>query len=126
MKRSQPRRDWGPARRKVENEEVCRVCGSNVDVQAAHIIGRERDKFDLDGKPRNVREYTVEEHRILPMCGDFAPLKCHPAYDAHQLDVLEHLTLDEQVQAVRDAGGIESARRRLAPSLYRILDGGLE
>jgi hypothetical protein len=43
----------------------------------------------------------------------------HRAYDAHELDILHVLTLEEQVQAVRDAGGIENARKRLCPSLYR-------
>lgn len=118
MKRTQPRRDWSDARRKVEEEQVCRACGSNTDVQAAHIIGRSSDQ----PKPGYASPALwVNPDSIIPLCGDFSPLKCHSAFDAHALDVLEFLTPAEQVQAVRDAGGIESARRKTAPSLYKIL-----
>ncbi len=40
-------------------------------------------------------------------------------YDRHEIDLLGSLTLEEQLQAVRDAGGIELARRLLAPLAYR-------
>lgn len=120
MKRSQPKRDWSDARAKVEAEEVCRVCGSNEQVQAAHIIERACDqpKPGFASPP-----LWVNPDSVIPLCGEFSQLKCHPSYDAHSLDILEFLTTAEQIQAVRDAGGIESARRRTAPSLYRILDG---
>jgi hypothetical protein len=49
-------------------------------------------------------------------------MKCHPLYDQHQLDILEFLSPAEQVQAVKDAGSIESARRRTSPSSYCILE----
>lgn len=118
IKRTQPKRDWADARAKVEDEGACRACGSNENLEAAHVIGRASDA----PKPGYASPALwVNPDSIVPLCGGFSRLKCHSAYDAHALDVLEFLTLDEQVQAVRDAGGIESARRRTAPSLYKIL-----
>lgn len=118
MKRSQPKRDWGAARKKVEEEGVCRVCGTYEQVQAAHIIGRAADQ----PKEGNPGVLYVHPDSILPLCGELAGVKCHPAYDRHELDILEFLTPEEQVQAVKDAGSIEAARRRTSPSSYRILD----
>ena len=119
MKRTQPRRDWSDARAKVEEEGVCRVCGSNENVQAAHVIGRASD----GPKPGYASPALwVNPDSIIPLCGQFAALQCHVRYDAHALDVLEFLTPAEQIQAVKDAGGcIEAARRRTSPSSYRIL-----
>ena len=37
-------------------------------------------------------------------------------YDRHELDLLSHLTLEEQIEAVRCSGSIETARKRTAPS----------
>lgn len=117
FKRTQPKRDWSDARRKVEDEMVCRVCGGNQDVQAAHVIGRSCDE-PMEGKPNVL---YVKPERIIPLCGWFSPMKCHALFDTHALDVLEFLTTSEQVQAVADAGSIESARRRTSPSSYKIL-----
>lgn len=121
LKRTQPKRDWSDARRKVEDEMVCRVCGGNQDVQAAHVIGRECDEPSVSVFDKQNTILYVAPDSIVPLCGQFSPLKCHVEYDAHALDLLEFLTPAEQVQAVRDAGGIESARRRTSPSSYRIL-----
>lgn len=49
----------------------------------------------------------------MPLCRS-----CHEAYDARELDILHVLTIDEQLNALEAAGGLESARMRLAPSLY--------
>lgn len=121
LKRTQPRRDWTAARTKVETEEACRVCGSNVEVQAAHIIERSRDKFHLDGSPRD-GVWVVEAVRIVPLCGPFSPLHCHVDFDAHAIDILQVLTLEEQVQAVRDAGSLVTAHQRTAPSSFQIVN----
>lgn len=120
-RRSQPKRDWTAAREKVEAEGQCRVWSHNIDatgcegaLEAAHVIGREHDLKGYEGDYGRVFGYTVEPVRIIPLC-----TKHHRLYDAHQIDVLPVLTLDEQIQAVRDAGGLELARKRLAPSCYR-------
>lgn len=102
---SQPRRDWGPARAKVDDEACCRRCGGTFRIEAAHVIGREVDKDAA---------YVVLAVRVVPLCN-----YCHTAYDAHQLDLLPYLRLEEQIAATRDAGGIELARRRTAPLAYR-------
>lgn len=117
MKSGGPKRDWTQARAKVEREGRCRYCksreGTNGELQAAHVIGREHDrppKHVLGDRPA---VWLVFEQRTVPLC----PF-CHDAYDAHEIDLLPVLTLEEQVQAVRDAGGLELARRRVAPCAY--------
>lgn len=50
----------------------------------------------------------------IPLC-----LDCHTEFDRHNLDILELLTLDEQLALVRNAGSIERARQRVLPSEYR-------
>lgn len=101
------RRDWSLAIGKRDEEGACRVCGSTVRVESAHVISRTCD-LTWPGVVTVVRP-----ERIVPLCAE-----CHRAYDAHTLDLLPHLTLAEQVQAVADVG-LEQARVRLAPSAYR-------
>lgn len=107
-----PRRDWSAARLKVQLEGVCRLgrdhqCQGEID--AAHVTGREHDPaspdpdFDLEVRPDSV----------LPLCR-----RHHKLYDTHNVDVLQVLTIDEQVRAVLDLDGIELARRRTAPTAY--------
>jgi hypothetical protein len=111
MTRPSPRRDWSDAEAK---RTYCRVCGSFKHLELAHTMGRLHDKPKVEGG----RTLWVNPHSVIPLCGPF-PEGCHGAYDHHQLDILSFLTLQEQAQAVLEAGGIELARRRLAPSLYR-------
>lgn len=110
-KRSRIRRSWDLATAKIAAEESrCRVCGSRFGIERAHIIGREHDATE----PINAefwKPYTVAPDRIVGLCAE-----CHRAYDSRQLDVLPYLTLDEQVQATADAGGIAPALYRLMPS----------
>jgi hypothetical protein len=47
---------------------------------------------------------------------------CHSSYDAYELDLLDYLTLDEQLEAVRVLGSIARAFRRLAPLAFRELN----
>jgi hypothetical protein len=91
-RRSQPRRDWTGARAKVENEACCRRCGGTYRLEAAHVIGREVDRDAA---------YVVLAVRIVPLCN-----YCHGAYDRHEIDLLPHLRLEEQIAATRDAGGM--------------------
>lgn len=111
MKRSQPRRIWDDARAKVEGEGACRVCRLTQHwPEAAHVTGR---KHDQPRKP-GAKTLYVKPESVVPMCAH-----CHRHYDAGQLDLLPYLHLSEQVQAVIDLLGIENARVRLSPSLYR-------
>ena len=117
LKQKQPKRDWSAARAKVEREEVCRLGrdgGCEGRLEAAHLIGRDRDMFDTDGYGPCAGWRTVLPVRIVPLCS-----KHHKAYDAHELDLLGCLTPEEEAQAVLDADGLEAARRRLAPLAYR-------
>lgn len=66
---------------------------------------------------RLARFYRVDPDRVIPLCGPF-PAGCHGAEHRHELDTLPLLSLEEQLQAVADAGGIENARIRTCPSLY--------
>ena len=129
MKRSAPKkhppvRDWDDARAKVHLEGQCRKCGAmDVALEAAHVIGRKLDKLNAYGQPHTTGTKTssserptwhVHSSRIVPLCQP-----CHALYDSHEIDLLPVLFLHEQMQAVRDCGGIEAARRRVAPLAYR-------
>lgn len=117
MKQSQPKRDWSAARAKVELEGRCRICGGERFLQAAHITGRKYDRPAFEG----AKTLYVDPDCIVPLCANeqdgFNP-GCHQRYDWRELDLLPHLTAEEQSRAVLDAGSIESARRRLCPSAY--------
>lgn len=93
------KRDWSDAN---EKRTSCRVCG-NPAVELAHVIGRSNDR------PQDGRTVVwVNPDSVVPLCREH-----HTEYDAHQLDLMSRLTMDEQVQSVRDAGGIELARQRI-------------
>jgi hypothetical protein len=102
-----PERDWSEALAKVHGERTCRACGRpgwEVRVEAAHVIGRaQADETHPDGSGRLI----VRGVDVVPLC---AP--CHRAYDAHQLNLLPHLTPAEQTRAVQVAGGIVAAMQR--------------
>jgi hypothetical protein len=107
-------RDWVSARAKVDDEGRCRVsrdCQGHIE--AAHVIGREHDRrVHLPGRPDDWW-FEVDAASIAPLCRHH-----HKLYDAHRLDLLPFLTVEEQTRAVADAGGIELARRRTAPLSY--------
>jgi hypothetical protein len=115
LRRSQPKRDWADARAKVEEEGCCRICKrTDRKLEAAHVLGREHDE------PKSPGSATLYVHpdRIFPACGPF-PDGCHGDVDHRRISSLPYLTLDEQLQAVRDAGGIAQARMRLEPVEHR-------
>lgn len=94
------RRDWTKAREKVDSEGgLCRVCKS-PRADAAHVIPRSL----APGASNN-----MSEDNIVPLCR-----ACHTAYDQHILDLLPYLRISEQVEAVRTAGGIGLAYRRVS------------
>lgn len=109
MKRGQPKRDSRDAVAKCEEEGRCRVCGIERGLDLAHLAPREHD----EPKPGRKTRY-VEPDNAIPLCRHD-----HTDFDAHRLDVLPYLTLDEQLHVVRVLGGIEQARMRLAPLDYR-------
>lgn len=117
MKRKQPNRDWSEARDKVEEEGQCRICGipdgSVVDgfyvhLEAAHTIGR-KQQDEVRVGPRGGEVLVVKRESTVPLCTD-----CHRAYDEHRLDLLPFLFLPEQIDAVKAAGGIALANKRLS------------
>ena len=98
------RRNWKEAREKVDLEGKCRSCGLvGSRLEAAHLWPRSRGGLQ-------------EPDGIVPLCPD-----CHRLFDSHRLDLLSVLNLIEQVELVRQAGGIETARIRVLPSEYRRL-----
>ena len=108
-----PPRDWADAREKLEREEQCRVCGATWRLECAHIMGRKHDEPKTPGS----KTLYVKPDRIVPLCGPF-PEGCHGDFDHRRIDLMIHLTPEEQAQAVLDAGGIELARRKLCPSAF--------
>lgn len=115
---SQPKKDWSLARDKIEAEGCCRVCGSTRDLQAAHTIGQTEQDIDQTG-PRGGRTKLVPTNAVIPLCGPFSGNNCHMRYDHRELDILGYLYLDEELEAVKAAGGIENARKRLYPTAYK-------
>lgn len=111
---SEPKRDWADARAKVEEEACCRICkkeaGSGRPLEAAHILGREHDQ------PRATRPSVlyVDPDRIIPACGPY-PAGCHGLVHQKAVDILPVLTIEEQIRALKDAGGLQHARTLLAP-----------
>lgn len=117
------RRDWSEARQKVEAEGKCRRCyRSDVRLEAAHVIGRAKDKPRVEGSTSRV--LFVHPLSIVPLCGDRiegdrSVQGCHSLYDRGEITILPFLTLEEQLRAVEDARSIEAARRRLDAPDYR-------
>ena len=112
-------RDWALARMKLQREEGrCRVCRTDRQVQMAHIFKRWVDRTYADGTPQP-KAWVVLPERVVPLCGPIGdPNSCHERYDTGRLDLLGHLSKQEEAQAVLDAGGLELARKRLCPSVY--------
>lgn len=121
------RRDWSDARQKVEDEGRCRLCSATgIKLDAAHLIGRRFDRPRVEGS--STRVLYVHPDSIVPLCanqvvetGGEARVRvgCHYQYDAGDVSLLSVVTLDEQLRAVQDAGGIELARLRLDRPAYR-------
>lgn len=89
------RRDWNEAHRKCEEEQTCRVCPMPAS-DPAHVIPR-----SLGG--------GMSAAAVVPLCRDH-----HNQYDDHDLDLLPHLTREEELEAVRVVGIARA---------YRILGG---
>lgn len=93
-----------PGRQKVEDEGRCRHCGleGSRHLDAAHLWPRGRGASGFE-----------DVDNIVPLCSNAkGGAGCHQAFDAHRLDLLEVLTLPEQVRLVQLAGGLERARDR--------------
>jgi len=107
----QPNRDWDDAIRKVREEGECRVCGVQRQLEAAHLAPRKHDKPKRFGS----KTLWVNPANIVCLCAH-----CHrDLFDLGRLDLLEYLTVEEQLHVVEALGGIENARMRLAPLDYR-------
>jgi hypothetical protein len=113
---NEPKRDWTDARAKAEEEGCCRICKTKArKIEAAHVLGREHDEPKVNkATGEALKELHVHPDRIVPLCGPF-PEGCHGDVDYNRVNLVHYLTIDEQVQAVRDAGGIAPAFTALAP-----------
>jgi hypothetical protein len=105
-----PDRIWGKAIDKCRDEGACRVCGLRANLEAAHLAPRKHDK----PKRLGAKTRFVAPDNVIPMCS-----RDHYLFDAGRLDVLQYLTVEEQVHVVKTLGGIDMARRRLAPLDYK-------
>lgn len=105
------RRNWQQALEKLASEGRCRACGrTDRKLDCAHVVGRARDE-------RRAGYVIVNPDSIVPLCGPSTDSSsCHYLYDAHRLDLCGLLTVEESVQAVRDAGGLGAAYRRVTGS----------
>lgn len=104
MAKPRVERYWTGALEKCRREGVCRVCGSQFDVQAAHTVGRKYDELAVleDGSSA----LFVDPVDIVPLC-----MTCHRAYDARELSLLEHMTYEEQAAAVEHLGIVRALHR---------------
>jgi hypothetical protein len=82
------------------------VCGGHP-TELAHTVGRSRQDVDAIG-PNGGRSLWVNPDAVVPLCKNH-----HMDYDGRRLDLLPYLSVDEQINAVDAAGGIELARNRL-------------
>jgi hypothetical protein len=94
---------------------IARDCGCEQEV----YNGQKREKLcELHGNLFESEAAIENPNRVIPLCGPF-PAGCHGDAEYRRINVLSHLTLEEQLQAVKDAGGIEAARIRLEPVTHR-------
>ena len=104
-------------RDKVDAEGACRYCGGAKDLEMAHTIGKAEQDLETVG-PRGGRRKYVPEAAVIPLCGGFTENNCHYRHDHHEIDILPYLYLEEEINAVRAAGGIYSALIRLCPTEF--------
>lgn len=110
MKRGAPKRDWSDI--EITADDPCRICGICGRTERAHVSGRKHDR----PKPGQTTLW-VNPLDIVGLCGPATDHhSCHYGVDNGLIDLLDHLTTEEQVRAVEVMGTIEAARRRLAPS----------
>lgn len=107
-----PKRDWSDV--EIDAMTPCLVCGIVGRTTRAHFFGRKYDQ----PKPGR-KTLWVNPLDVGPLCGPVGDSHaCHTRFDAGELDLLGYLTPEQQVRAVEVMGGIEAARRRLAPLDY--------
>lgn len=89
------------AREKVEREG-CRVCGAPArQCDAAHLVDRGTAGGNFD-----------DPDITIPLCSAIkGGAGCHGDYDAHRLDVLPYLTLEEQAAMVKKIGIVRAYKR---------------
>ena len=103
---------WTEARAKVDGEGKCRACGRRpfdgksprvFKLEAAHTVGQKYQdeiRIEVEGGPKIK---VVKAVSVVPLClaEDGG---CHEAYDSGRLDLLPHLTTEEQLDAVAAVG----------------------
>lgn len=114
MKRGQPTRQWDDAIDKCRDEGECRICHVQRSIQCAHTVGRKYDQ----PKPGR-KTLWVDPDSVIPLCAH-----CHDQQERGEVGILEVMTYDEQLYAVKTLGSIEAARRELDPQDYhRVIQG---
>lgn len=114
------RRDWSDA--EYKRASGCRVGYSegyescDGPVELAHSVGRRWDEprewvlvYESDDSRMERRasfELWVDPDAVVPLCRDH-----HRAYDAHRLDLLPYLTLEEQAYAASKLGLVRALKR---------------
>lgn len=97
-------RFWDGALEKVRREGLCRVCGSQLFLQCAHVVGRKHDpRVELESGEVAI---FVDPLDVVPLCET-----CHRDYDARRLSLLEHLSYAEQAAAVEHLGIVRALHR---------------
>jgi hypothetical protein len=101
-------RDWSEAHAKVREEARCRIKGcKNKDLDPAHTFKRGLQDVDVEvlyfddaaGCDRLKLVKHVLPDSIVPLCRMH-----HEQYDAHRLNLLPYLTLEEQADMARCVG----------------------
>ena len=119
-----PTPDYTEARAKVDREGRCRVCGAQegygVHLEAAHVLGRKHDPKDATGRRIVVPEAVValcRRSQVADLPKDLEESRrhggCHPAYDAHALNLRPYLTDEEWHYAVGLVGLGDAERRTM-------------
>lgn len=126
MSRGGPDRDWSIANliHRELDDGCCVVCGK-PGADLAHIIGRECDKrppvvWDEEARGRPWRPYLVVPERVTLLCGPSRDTGTHHClYDGtpeerRQLNLLIYLSVEQQIQALADAGNVYAMLTRVA------------
>lgn len=113
MKSKPTIRRWTEADEKLRDEldRGCRACGTQRNLERAHVVPREYDEI-VKGS-RGGRYRFVNPNAVIWLCGPLSEHNHHAMFDSHNLDLLEVITEEEFEYAVRILG-YERALKRVS------------